>query len=166
MRIHALIITLAAAALAACSPPSTQKTEPPAEAGANRAIPDPAAVVSALYAPYIVADAQAPALADAAPWSAQMQADIAAMHTRTGDGDGPSLDFDPIIDAQDFQLSNISATTDAVVEGSHAVVRAQFNNIGEPQVVVYDLVWEDGRWKVDNIRTDEWDMRTIVTTPS
>lgn len=164
MRIHALILTLAAAALAACSPPAQKQAEPPAAAD-SRAILDPAGVVRTLYAPYIVADAQAPALADAAPWSARMQADIAAMHARTQDGDGPALDFDPIIDAQDFQLSNISATTDAVVEGSHAVVRAQFNNIGEPQEVTYDLVWEDDRWKVDNIRTSEWDMRVIVTSP-
>ncbi len=165
MRIHALILTLAVGALAACSPPAQQKTEPPAEAGQSRAMTDPAAVVRTLYAPYITDETPPPVLADAAPWSARMQADIAAMQARTSEGDGPSLDFDPIIDAQDFQLSNISATTDGVVEGSHAVVRAQFNNIGEPQEVIYDLVWEDDRWKVDNIRTRAWDMRAIVTSP-
>ncbi len=164
MRIHALVVMLAAA-LVACSPPAPQKTEAETEIGASRAIPDPAAVVRTLYAPYITADGQAPSLEDAAPWSARMQAEIAAMQARSGAGDGPSLDFDPIIDAQDYQLSNIAATTDSLVEGSHAVVRAQFNNIGAPQEVVYDLVWESDRWKVDNIRTSEWDMRAIVTTP-
>lgn len=166
MRIHALILTLAAVALAACSPPAQRNTETPPAAGDSRAIPDPAAVVRTLYAPYIVADAQPPTLEDAAPWSAQMRADITAMHARTEAGYAPSLDFDPIIDAQDYQLSNISATTDAVVEGSHAVVRAEFNNIGERQEVTYDLVWEEDRWKVDNIRTSDWDMRVIVTSPS
>ncbi len=165
MRINALIVTFAAAVLAACSPPASGPTQAPADTGASRAVTDPAAVVSGLYAPYIGTDVEPPSLDEAAPWSAQMAADIAAMRARTAAGDGPTLDFDPIIDAQDFQLSRISATTDAVVEGSHAVVRARFTNIGEQHEILYDLVWENDRWKVDNIRTSEWDMRTIMTTP-
>lgn len=162
MRVYGLMIAVVMA-LAACSPPQ-QSTRNPAESSARgRAITDAAAVVQALYGPYRVADGQTPLLEQAAPWSARMAADIAAMHARTAAGDAPPLDFDPIIDAQDYLLSDISTTADSVVEGSHAIVRARFTNIGEPQEVLYDLVWEGDRWKVDNIRTSEWDMREIVT---
>ena len=37
--------------------------------------------------------------------------------------EGP-CDFDPLIDAQDYQLSDLNVTTDSVVENSHAIVTA------------------------------------------
>jgi hypothetical protein len=91
-----------------------------------------------------------------------MASEIAAMHGRTAAGDAPSLDFDPIIDAQDYQISDVAAATEALAEGSHAVVRASFSNMGQRKEVIYDLVWQDDRWKIDNLRTAQWDMRTIV----
>ena len=74
----------------------------------------------------------------------------------------PILDFDPLIDAQDYQLSDLNVTTDSVVENSHATVRANFVNAGAMSEVVYDLVWENGGWRVDNIRTSRWDLRLIA----
>jgi hypothetical protein len=41
-------------------------------------------------------------------------------------------------------------------------VRASFTNAGQHEEVLYDLVWQDDRWKVDNVRTSEWDLRTII----
>ena len=72
----------------------------------------------------------------------------------------------PIIAAQDYQLSNLNVATEAVVEGSHASTRAAFDNSGTRTEVVYDLVWEDDRWKVDNIRGEGWDLRQIATAPT
>jgi hypothetical protein len=74
----------------------------------------------------------------------------------------PILDFDPLIDAQDYQLTNLNVTTDAVVANSHATVRANFTNAGAPSEVVYDLIWENGGWRVDNVRTSRWDLRAIT----
>lgn len=161
-----LILALAAvAALAACQQQQETKTEdtPPPATEQGRAMTDPAAVVRQIYDPYLVEDETTPPLEEVAPWSAQMTADIAAMRGRTQAGDAPALDFDPIIDAQDYRVSNVTTSTEAVAEASHAVVRAHFTNLGHDQEVIYDLVWQDDRWKVDNIRTAQWDMRRVVT---
>jgi hypothetical protein len=153
----------AVAALAACErePPKVE-TPPAADTGGARAITDPATVVQSLYDPYLVPDGQIPPLAEAVPWSAQMSADLQAMFARSQTQGEPILDFDPIIDAQDYQLSDVRTATEAIVEGSHASVRASFTNAGQHEEVLYDLVWQDDRWKVDNVRTAEWDLRTII----
>lgn len=154
---------LTAAALAACQrEPEKVDAPPEAGTGAGRAITDPAAVVRQFYDPYLVPNGQIPPLAEAAPWSAQMAADLDAMFARSQAQGEPILDFDPIIDAQDYQLSDVRASTEGIVEGSHATVRASFTNAGQPEEVLYDLVWQDNRWKVDNVRTAEWDLRTII----
>jgi hypothetical protein len=90
---------------------------------------------------------------------------LEAMSARSQAMGEPILDFDPLIDAQDYQLSDLNVTTDAVVENSHATVRASFNNNGQPAEVLYDLIWENGAWRVDNIRTSNWDLRQIAAGP-
>ena len=171
MRRRDLIAALAAgAALAACQRQEA-KTETPASgdsasSAGGRAMTDPAQVVRTLYTPYMGADAHPPGFEDSVPWSAQMTTDLAAMRARTQAGDESSLDFDPVVDAQDFRISDVSATTEALAENSHATVRASFTNLGEHKEIVYDMVWEGDRWKVDNIRTAQWDMRQMVTHPS
>lgn len=156
-----LILGLSAVALVACTPPQPEQT--PEE---QRAIPDPAAVVRSLYDRYMTEGAQFPPLEDQAPWSNATRALLLAMMQRSQQINEPILDFDPIIAAQDYQLSNLNVVTEAVVEGSHASARATFDNSGTRTEVVYDLVWEDDRWKVDNIRGEGWDLRQIATAPT
>jgi hypothetical protein len=155
----------AAALLAACSPPQQQQqTETaPADNGA-RAITDPAAVVRQLYEPYLTQGATLPPFREQAPWSDELWAQLDAMMTRSQVAGEPILDFDPLIDAQDFELSDINVLNEAVAENSHAVVRASFTNLGQRTEIVYDLVWQDDRWKVDNIRTANWDLRQIAAS--
>ncbi len=163
LRRNLLLSFAAVTALAACQrEPGTAEAPPPADAGASRAITDPSTVVRGFYDPYLVPNGQIPPLAEAAPWSAQMAADLDAMFARSQAQGEPILDFDPIIDAQDYQLSDVRAATEGLVEGSHATVRASFTNAGRHEEVLYDLVWQDDRWKVDNVRTSEWDLRTII----
>jgi hypothetical protein len=169
MSARSFVVAIAAvAALGACQPAGDQ-TETPAATETARAITDPALVVRQIYDPYLVTDGNVPTLEEAASWSAQMTADIAAMRARTEPGSMSALDFDPFIAGQDYQLSDVATTTESLAENSHAVVRASFNNMGQRQEVVYDLVWEDDRWKVDNIRGDTqgtaWDMRQIIQRP-
>lgn len=151
------------AALGACGP--REAAQAPASEAA-RAITDPAPVVRQLYDPYLETDGRTPPLLEAAPWSARMRAELEAMQALSMQVGEPILNFDPLINAQDWQLSDVSATADAVVEASHATVRAAFLNAGQREEVVYDLVWEDDRWKVDNVRGAEWDLRAIVTAPA
>lgn len=166
-----LMVAALAITLAACSPPQDQTAATPDNAPSQAAagdsgehvITDPSVVVRTLYDPYLVPNGTTPTLLEAAPWSDQMRADLAAMMQRAQTRGEPILDFDPIVNAQDYQLSDVTAGAEAISETSHAVVRASFSNNGQRQEVVYDLVWQGGGWKVDNIRAGDWDLRQIAT---
>ena len=153
---RSLILTAAAAALAACTPPQQEKTETPPAAAA----PDPADAIRPLYDRYLTEGAQFPDFREQAPWSVSLWTQLEAMTRRSEQINEPILDFDPLIDAQDYQITDLNVATEALAEGSHATVRATFNNAGRPAEVVYDLIWEGGAWKVDNIRTS--DRKSVV----
>ena len=156
---RAIVLGLAAV-LAACSPPAQQVDSPPAPA------PDPAGVVRALYDPYLTEGAEFPEFRNQAPWSLDLWRQLEAMMARSAVINEPIMDFDPLIDAQDYQLANLNVATEALAENSHASVRASFTNADRPSEVVYDLVWEGGAWRVDNIRTATWDLRQIAAAPN
>jgi hypothetical protein len=164
MRRRDLILSLSAAALAACTPPQAEKTDAPASNA--RAVTDPAAVIRPLYDRYMTPNAEFPEFREQAPWSASLWAQLEAMVARSNALNEPILDFDPLIGAQDYQLSNLNVATEALSEGSHAVVRASFNNATVHTEIVYDLIWEADRWKIDNIRGDGWDLRQIAAAPN
>lgn len=156
------------ALVAACTPPQQKADAPPPASAAA----DPAETIRPIYARYMTDPATTtfPALEEQAPWSAAMRQALIDMLARTEAGDAPALDFDPFANAQDWQISNVNVTTDSVVPESHAVVRASFQNGGSPQEVLYDLIWEDGAWRVDNMRSggpaDGWDLRQIANSNS
>ncbi|ANP45540.1 DUF3828 domain-containing protein [Candidatus Viadribacter manganicus] len=163
MRRRELVLALSAAALAACTPPAAENTE---TAGRARAVTDPAGVLRPLYDRYMTPDAQFPDFREQAPWSNSLWTLLEAMTRRSEQINEPILDFDPVIGAQDYQLSDLNVQNEAISEGSHAVVRASFNNAGARTDIVYDLIWEDDRWKVDNIRGEGWDLRQIAAAPN
>lgn len=149
-----------ALALAACG----EAAAPPASEAAAIAAPDPAPLVREIYTPYLAADGAPPALLEAAPWSRRTRQEITDMQANSMAMGEPILDFDPLINAQDWQLSNVSAETETQA-GGHAVVRASFFNAGRQEDLRYDLIWEDDGWKVENVRGADWDLRTIITAP-
>jgi hypothetical protein len=151
------------ALLAACTPPQAENTEAP---DGPRAVADPAAVIRPLYDRYMTPDAEFPSVQDQAPWSSSLWALLSAMTQRSEQINEPILDFDPLIGAQDYQLSDLNVANEAISEGSHAVVRATFNNATTPTNIVYDLIWEADAWKVDNIRGEGWDLRQIAAAPN
>lgn len=164
MHRRAIILSAGAiAVLAACSRQNETKadTETPAPPA-----PDPATVIRPLYDRYLTEDAEFPAFRDQAPWSASLWAQLEAMTARSEALNEPILDFDPLIDAQDYQITNLNVATEALAENSHATVRASFANAGRPTEVVYDMVWENDGWRVDNIRASNWDLRQIASAPN
>ncbi|MEZ6024500.1 MAG: DUF3828 domain-containing protein [Hyphomonadaceae bacterium] len=156
-----LVLGAGALALAACTRQAEEKAPETAPSGA----PDPADAIRPLYDPYLTEGSVFPDFEHQAPWSDNLWEQLQAMMARSQAMNEPILDFDPLIDAQDYQLSNLVVRTDGVVEHSHAVVRAQFDNAGRPSEVLYDLVWENDSWRVDNIRTSAWDLRAIAAGP-
>ena len=161
MRRREFLAALGVAVLAACSQHNEEKA---AEAATPAS--DPAAIIRPLYDRYLTEGAEFPDVRNQAPWSDDLWTKLEAMMARSEAINEPILDFDPLIDAQDYQLANLSVTTDAVVEDSHATVRASFANAGRPTEVIYDMVWEGGAWRVDNIRTATWDLRQIAAAPN
>jgi hypothetical protein len=160
MHRRAFVLIAAAAALAACTPPQEKSATPPADAS------DPAATIRPLYDRYLTPNAEFPDFEHQAPWSRDLWAQLSAMSARSQALNEPILDFDPLIDAQDYELSNLNVTTDGVVADSHAVVRAAFLNGPRAAEVVFDMIWEDGAWKVDNMRGGGWDLRQIAAAPN
>ena len=63
-----------------------------------------------------------------------------------------ALDWDFVIDGQDFELSQVKVGA-AQVSGDKATVTASFVNMKTPCVNVFYFVREDGVWKVDDIET-------------
>lgn len=161
------IVVFVVAALAACSPPAPTEGAP-GEVGAaapavGAAIADPAPIVRSLYARYLEdGPPNFPPLEEQAPWSEAMRQALAQMRAREFTEEGPILDFDPFVNAQDWELQNVEVSTDGVVAQSHATVRAAITNAGFREEIVYDLVWEGESWRVDNIRNADWDLRAIA----
>jgi len=160
------LILAVACALAACSPATP--TQAPATGAVPASAPAPAAASPAdtirpLYDRYTArTESNFPPLLEQAPWSAAMRARLVAMMARSEAAQAPILDFDPFINAQDWQLTNLRIADEAIAENSHATVRASFNNAGRTDEVVFDLVWENGGWRVDNMRGPGWDLATIA----
>ncbi len=152
-------------ALAACSQqPAAPPSEPTAEEAA--ALDAPAAIIRPLYDRYLNPTDPAvttyPALEDQAPWSADLRQKLLDMMARSNAANAPILDFDPFVNAQDGVTSNLNVETESLVPNSHAVVRANFAQDARPDAVVYDLIWENGGWRIDNMRNEQWDLRQIV----
>lgn len=158
MRRRDFVLTAGAAALAACSPRAQEHAETPPATSAS----DPAGAIRPLYDRYLTPNATFPDFEHQAPWSRGLWTELSAMSARSQALNEPILDFDPLIDAQDYQLSNLNVVADSLVPNSHAVVRAAFVNADRATEVVYDLIWEDGAWKVDNMRSGSWNFRTIA----
>ncbi len=165
-RVFLIIGVSAALALAACSPPQADKQEAPATENAVRAITDSAAVIRQLYTPYLTEGATFPDFEQQAPWSTSLWTLLQAMMARSQAINEPILDFDPIIGAQDYQLTDLNVAQESLVEGQTATVRATFKNAGAASEIVYDMIWENDRWKVDNIRGEGWDLRQIASAPN
>lgn len=162
MNRRAILVGALVLAVAACQP---QPTETPSEETEAQTYPDPAEAIAPLYERYRTDPMVTtfPTLTEQAPWSAAMRATLEAMVARSQTAEEPILDFDPFVNAQDWRVGAVSVTTDGVVANSHATVRARFVNFDREDEVVYDLVWEGGAWRVENIRHSEWDLKRIAS---
>ncbi len=67
-----------------------------------------------------------------------------------GEGEMGAISFDPYIDGQDFDITDFKIGTPAIAD-DYASVDVSFKNFGEPRTLSYDLVLEDGGWKIDDV---------------
>ena len=82
--------------------------------------------------------------------SAALQGLYDADAEATPAGEMGALSFDPYIDGQDYEITDLEIGTPGIA-GDYASVDVSFKNFGEPRTLAYDLVLEDGGWKIDDV---------------
>ncbi len=84
------------------------------------------------------------------------------------------LDFDPVANAQDFEITNVVVSSHAKVsttQASQGWVRATFSNGGAPQVIEYYFLQVRGDWLLDDVSdktpgSEGWTLTKILGRPS
>lgn len=110
---------------------------------------DPKGLVEYVYAPYMSGVFPEDMTEVFSPTLKQLWD---AMAARSQAANEPIIDFDPYINAQDFELSEL-IISDPVVDGDRAVVAVSFRNFGELQDLRYTLVRRAEGWKIDDIES-------------
>jgi hypothetical protein len=123
---------------------------------------DPVALVRAIYAGY---ERDKPAAWYDRPYSARLKklidADQKSAHKT---GDAGHFDWDPIINAQDWKLTDIQISLVSQTAGQ-AVVDASFHNLDSDQHMRFDLVLQAGKWVIDDLQSlnkPRWTMSKIL----
>jgi hypothetical protein len=153
---HALasfLLALVLSAGTALAQPRAEAQNAPADMATDAR--DPAAIITALYESYENDDPEAGA------WD--MTPELAGLMTRASElpdaTENGYLEFDPIIDGQDWDISDLSVTVVTPPANGAAVIRAQFKNLGEAKDVTFDMKEVNGTWLIDNIRYPSWNLR-------
>lgn len=107
----------------------------------------PEALLEAFYEPYFSGQFYE----DETPFRSQtLQALYDNDAEITPDGEMGAISFDPFVDGQDFDLTEFEIGA-AEIAGETASVDVRFRNFGEPRSLTYELVLEDGGWKIDDV---------------
>lgn len=107
----------------------------------------PEAMLEAFYEPYFTGEFPDN---EAAFRSQALQALYDNDAQVTPEGEMGALSFDPYVDGQDFDITDFAIGA-AGIAGDYASVDVTFNNFGEPRSLTYELVLEDGGWKIDDV---------------
>jgi hypothetical protein len=107
---------------------------------------DPNALIEALYAGYMPPNEFPP---DQAPLQSARLNGLFQKDQQEADGEIGRIDFDPYVNGQDYQITDL-VVGEPYLAGGKAVVKVTFANMGTPQEMGYLLVNEDG-WKVDDV---------------
>jgi hypothetical protein len=80
--------------------------------------------------------------------------------------DAGAIDFDFATDTNALELERFNIRTEEII-GSTARLAVSLDYKKpyvrkDPAIVTYDFVRENGRWRIDNIRTDKWSVRVLL----
>jgi hypothetical protein len=111
--------------------------------------------VAAIYDTYVSKDRNGLALDSSAKLQRYFEPSLAALMIKDRNqasrrGEVGTLDFDPFVDAQDWQISDLAI---AVQEAGSGKARAtvKFKNVDKPSTVVLELVKIAKAWKISNV---------------
>jgi Protein of unknown function (DUF3828) len=148
----ALLLTIALGACAAGAAPDS----------------DPVSLITALYKTYtentpsLGGDPSKPGLPHI--YSKRLQALVDKDEKETPEGMVGRIDWDVFVDGQDWELTELKIALVSKAEAK-AQVRATFKNFGQPSNMLFDLVREDGQWRVDDVEKTlppRWTMSKIL----
>lgn len=129
----------------------------------------PRAVVEALYEPYFQPyESFNYQLLDATPLQSAGLNALFERDRKESEGGIGRIDFDPYVNGQDFQLTDL-VVGEPVYVGGRAVVGVTFKNFEQPQDMGYLLVNEGGDWKIDDMWAGKseypYDLKDILNAP-
>jgi Protein of unknown function (DUF3828) len=132
-------------------------------AGCAPSMTPPEKVVQSLYAPYLSAGADSvPSHWEEAPvYSKSLKAAMDRGFEYSRLLNEPVIDYDPIANAQDYSITNLTIDVDHPADAK-AHVAARFDNLDRKTTVDYDMIVEDGAWKIDGIRSGSDGFRQII----
>jgi hypothetical protein len=143
-----MVAVAAALALAACG---------------QSAVSGPEATVETLYAPYVASNDTPPPDLASLPLTAELKAVIDKAGVYSEMLNEPVIDYDPIVGAQDWQISDVSVAREGAPREDGADVVATFKNGGEPKRVLFLMRRVDGDWRIDDIGEGADSLRAIVS---
>jgi len=120
---------------------------------------DAVTLITAIYKTYETDQAELPHV-----FSKRLQALIDKDEKEAQGGVG-RIDWDVFIDGQDWKLTELKIAPVSQTP-SQAQVRATFKNFDKPSDLLFDLVLEDGHWRIDDIQKTlkpRWTMSKILT---
>ena len=89
-----------------------------------------------------------------------------ALDSKEAGGEVGRLDFDPWINAQDWQIKNVKVTSEPVeLAPSRRTVKATFKNIDRPEDIRFYFERTKDGWKIDDVRSagkESWTLSLIL----
>src|SRR5438477_5581059 len=123
--------------------------------------------MKAVYAPYLDAKFDWDKLDETTFRSKDLNALFAA-DLKEANGEVGRIDFDPYVDGQDYDLTDLKIG-DATVTGDKATIEVKFKNFDMEEDMVFTLVKEADGWKIDDVNSkggaDPYGLREILTAP-
>jgi hypothetical protein len=110
---------------------------------------DPVALVEKIYEPYLAGEIPE---GQHEFFSATLETLFETAAAATPEGEIGPLDFDPVINGQDFDISRLRVQ-EVQNDGSAAIVEASFVNLGERQRILFMLTHGDEGWKVNDLQS-------------
>jgi hypothetical protein len=128
----------------------------------------PKALLEALYTPYLAGDSFNWDNWDESKLRSKGLNDLFAADLKEADGDMGRLDFDPYIDGQDYQVTDLKYG-EPTITGDTAKVEVTFKNFDSAEDLMFTLVKEGDGWKIDDVSSSNkdypYDLKAIMTAP-
>lgn len=119
------------------------------------------AFVESLYRPYLTKGFQGQPYDDTARFFVPALAQAIDRDNREAKrrNEVPTLNGDPFVDAQDWEISKL--TVDVTANGDAATARVSFQNFGEAKQVLLELAKTPAGWRIAEIKAPSGSLRAL-----